>query len=241
MRKPKACWAAYRASAVFPTPASPLMTKTALWPPRTLASSRSSTWRSLVRPRNPCERWAAIVLSLDEVDLVLHLSAPVSTSAVASSAMHEPPIRWSTYPNAYERTLAGRLERHEMVSRLLADNPLGDPAERPVEVYVPPGYDDDPQRRYPSVYVIQGLTGQLDMWRNRTAFRKNFPELADELFARGASPPAILVWVDAWTSLGGSQFIDSPGTGRYHTHIVEELVPFVDARYRTMPEAAHRG
>jgi hypothetical protein len=73
------------------------------------------------------------------------------------------------------------------------------------------------------------------------AFRRNFPELADELFAKGESPPAILVWVDAWTSLGGSQFIDSPGTGRYHTHIVDELVPFVDGRYRTLPEAAHRG
>src|SRR6266545_4219202 len=97
------------------------------------------------------------------------------------------------------------------------------------------------ERRYPSIYVIQGLTGQLDMWRNRTAFRKNFPELADELFASGESPPCVLVFVDAWTSLGGSQFIDSPGTGRYHTYLCEEVVPFVDSRYRTLADAAHRG
>jgi S-formylglutathione hydrolase FrmB len=63
----------------------------------------------------------------------------------------------------------------------------------------------------------------------------------DETFARGESQSCVLVYVDAWTSLGGSQFIDSPGTGRYHTYIVDELVPFVDSRYRTMPEAAHRG
>src|SRR3954447_22449343 len=164
---------------------------------------------------------------------------PVST--VASGAMSEPTISWSTYPNAYPRDLAGRIERHTITSALLAGNPLGDPHVRPLWVYVPPGYDEDPQRRYPSIYVIQGLTGQLDSWRNRTPFRKNFPELVDELFASGDSPPAILVWVDAWTSLGGSQFVDSPGTGRYHTYIVDELVPWVDEHYRTLPEAAHRG
>ena len=142
-------------------------------------------------------------------------------------------------PWSYE--LAGRFEEHAFESEVLKGNALDDPHLRPLWVYLPPGYDEDEERRYPSIYVIQGLTGQLDMWRNRTPFRRTFPELADELFARGESPPAILVWVDAWTSLGGSQFIDSPGTGRYHTHIVEELVPFVDARYRTMPEAAHRG
>jgi len=142
-------------------------------------------------------------------------------------------------PWSYE--LAGRFEEHVFESEVLKGNPLGDPHARPLWVYLPPGYDEDEERRYPSIYVIQGLTGQLDMWRNRTAFRRNFPELVDDLFAKGESPPAILVWVDAWTSLGGSQFIDSPGTGRYHTYIVEELVPFVDERYRTLPEAANRG
>jgi hypothetical protein len=137
--------------------------------------------------------------------------------------------------------LAGRFDEHAFESEVLKGNALGDPHVRPLWVYVPPGYDDEPDRRYPSVWVIQGLTGQVDAWRNRTPFRKNFPELADELFAKGDSPPAILAFVDAWTSLGGSQFIDSPGTGRYLTYICDELVPFVDANYRTLPGAEHRG
>jgi hypothetical protein len=136
--------------------------------------------------------------------------------------------------------LAGRFDEHAFESEVLKDNPLGDPHVRPFWVYVPPGYDDSDER-YPSIWVIQGLTGQIDAWRNRTAFRKNFPELVDELFASGESPPAILAFVDAWTSLGGSQFIDSPGTGRYLTYICDELVPFVDANYRTLPGAEHRG
>src|ERR671936_563887 len=112
-------------------------------------------------------------------------------------------LPWSTEPN-------GRFDEHVVESELLRGNPLGDPHLRPLWVYMPPGYDDDPERRYPSVYVLQGLTGQLDMWRNRASFRRNFPELVDELAA-----PCLVVFVDAWTSLGGSQFVDSPGTGRY--------------------------
>jgi S-formylglutathione hydrolase FrmB len=135
----------------------------------------------------------------------------------------------------------GRFEEHTIESRALEGNPLGDPPERPLWVYLPPGYDEAPTARFPSVYVIQGLTGQLDMWRNRTPFRRNFPELADELFAGGAAPPAVVVWVDCWTSLGGSQFLDSPGTGRYLTYLCDEVVPWVDERYRTKPERDHRG
>jgi Putative esterase len=136
---------------------------------------------------------------------------------------------------------AGRFEEHLLESAVLRGNPLGDPHERPLWVYLPPGYDGETERRYPTVYVIQGLTGQLDMWRNRSAFRRNFPELADELFASGGAPPCIVVWADCWTSLGGSQFLDSPGTGRYHTYLCEEVVSFVDERYRTLDGPEHRG
>jgi S-formylglutathione hydrolase FrmB len=136
--------------------------------------------------------------------------------------------------------LAGRIDDHVIVSELLRDNPLGDPYERPLLVYVPPGYDAEPERRYPAVYVIQGYTGQVVMWRNRSAFRQPFPELADAVFASGDAPPAIVVYVDAWTRYGGSQYVDSPGTGRYHSYLCDEVVPFVDARYRTLAAPAHR-
>ena len=137
--------------------------------------------------------------------------------------------------------LAGRFEEVVFTSELLKGNPLGDSFERPLWIYLPPEYDAQPTKRYPSVYMIQGFTGQLDMWRNRTPFRKNFPELTDELFARGEAPPCIVVWVDCWTSLGGSQFVDSPATGRYHSYLCDEIVPWVDAHYRTLPRREHRG
>jgi hypothetical protein len=144
------------------------------------------------------------------------------------------PRPWSSEP-------AGRWVEHEIESALLRGNPLGDPHLRPLWVYLPPGYDDEPDRRYPSIYLLQGMTGQLDMWRNRSAFRRNFPELLDELFAAGGCPPAIAVFVDCWTSYGGSQFLDSPGTGPYHSYLCSEVVPFVDAHHRTLGGSAHRG
>ncbi|MBC6463718.1 alpha/beta hydrolase [Actinomadura sp. HBU206391] len=140
---------------------------------------------------------------------------------------------WST-------DLAGRIDEHVFSSELLRDNPLKDPHERPLWVYVPPGYDDEPERRYPSVYVIQGYTGHLPMWRNRMPYRQPFPEAADAVFAEGTAPPAIVVYVDAWTAYGGSQFVDSPGTGRYHSYLCDEIVPWVDARYRTLADRDHR-
>jgi S-formylglutathione hydrolase FrmB len=136
---------------------------------------------------------------------------------------------------------AGRLEEAWIDSPALRGNPLGDPDRRPVWVYLPPGYDDASPRRYPAVYVIQGFTGQVDMWRNRSPFRPTFPELVDELFASGGAPPCIVVFVDCWTSLGGSQYLDSPATGRYHTYLCEDVVAWVDDRYRTRPSRDHRG
>lgn len=135
--------------------------------------------------------------------------------------------------------MAGRLERTTIESELLRGNPLGDPHERPIWVYLPPGYDDG-SLRYPTVYVIQGYTGQVVMWANRTPFRQPFIETADALFATGDVPPCLVVYVDAWTSYGGSQFVDSPGTGLYHSYLCDEVVAWVDANYRTIPDRGSR-
>jgi S-formylglutathione hydrolase FrmB len=135
--------------------------------------------------------------------------------------------------------LAGRLDEGVIASDLLRDNPLGDPHERPVWVYLPPGYDDGADR-YPAVYVIQGYTGHVAMWANRSPFRQPFVETADAVFAAGEAPPCLVVYVDAWTAYGGSQYVDSAGTGRYHSYLCDEVVPWVDARYRTLADRESR-
>lgn len=140
----------------------------------------------------------------------------------------------------WDTELAGRLDRHVISSELLRGNPLRDPHERPLWVYLPPGYDDDPQRRYPTVYQIQGYTGHLSMWTNRNPYRQPFIETADQVFASGEAPGCVIVYVDAWTTYGGSQFVDSPGTGAYHSYLCDEVVPWVDAHYRTIADRESR-
>jgi hypothetical protein len=148
--------------------------------------------------------------------------------------MTSPSLPWSA-------PLAGRIDELVIDSTALRGNPLGDPHERPLWVYVPPGYDDEPDRRYPSVYMIQGYTGNVSMWRNRSPYRQPFVETADQVFASGAAPEAIVVYVDAWTTYGGSQFVDSPGTGNYHSYLCNDVVGYVDSRYRTLDAPEHRG
>ncbi|WP_228011037.1 hypothetical protein [Nonomuraea phyllanthi] len=67
--------------------------------------------------------------------------------------------------------LAGRPDHHVMDSHALRGTPL-----------------DDDIRRYPTVYVMQGYTSHITMWNNRTAFRRPFPELADQGFAPATRP-----------------------------------------------------
>lgn len=144
----------------------------------------------------------------------------------------------STVGPPWRRPLRGRLEELVIDSEVLRDNPLGDPSTRPLYVYTPPAIDAG--QAIPTIYLLQGFTGQVDMWHNRRAFRANAIELIDELFADPAVPPCRVAMVDCWTSLGGSQFIDSPAVGRYHSYLCEEVVPFVDASFTTLADRDHR-
>jgi S-formylglutathione hydrolase FrmB len=101
--------------------------------------------------------------------------------------------------------------------------------------------EPDHPRALPCVYVIQGYTGQLDMWFARNPFQPTVIEAFDALFASGSCPDAIVVFADAWTSYGGSQFLNSTSTGRYMDYLCDEVVEFVDARYPTAADRDHRG
>jgi hypothetical protein len=125
-----------------------------------------------------------------------------------------------------------RWQALSFTSEALRGNALGDPHVRPLHVYVP----EDESRRYPSVYVIQGMTGIADAWFNVEPWNVSYPDRIAAL-----APDAVVVLVDAWTAVGGSQYLDSPGIGRYHTYLCDEIVPFVDANFPTLADREHRG
>jgi hypothetical protein len=127
--------------------------------------------------------------------------------------------------------IGGSWRRHDFESEALRGNPLSDPHVRPLHVWVPDG--DGP---FPAVYVIQGMTGMVDAWFNVVPFSKSYPELIEEL-----GPRCIVVLVDAFTRFGGSQYLDSPAIGNYHTYLCDEIVPWIDGEYRTLAAREHRG
>ena len=130
--------------------------------------------------------------------------------------------------------LAGRIDRHLIDSRLLRGNPLGDPHERELYVYVPPGYDQG-SRRYPVLMLLAGYGSTNRNLLNYDFFQPNVVERFDQLVRTGACEPGLLILPDAIDRWGGSQFVDSDATGRYQSYLADEIVPWVDAHYRSLP------
>lgn len=135
----------------------------------------------------------------------------------------------------------GRVVIDRIESRRLRGNRPGDPTLREVPVYLPPGYDDSPGRRYPVIFLLTGFTGTGRMYLNRTPFAEAIDQRMDRLIHGRQARPAILVMPDCFTRYGGSQYLNSSATGRYEDHLVDELVPWIDSRYRTLPDRLHRG
>ena len=135
--------------------------------------------------------------------------------------------------------MKGMLETRELQSPALENSPLGDPARRRVTVYLPPGYAEG-DKRYPAVYFLHAYGNSGGSWTNAAGFGLTVPERLDNLIASGAIPPVIGVFADAWTSLGGSQWVNSDAIGRYRDFLAKDVVGFVDRTFRTLPKAVSR-
>ncbi len=135
----------------------------------------------------------------------------------------------------------GRVVIEEVDSLVLRGNPPGDPHRRRVPIYLPPSYDDDEARRYPSLYVLSGFSCRGRALLNDAAWSPALDDRLDALIGSGRCGELIVVMPDCYTRFGGSQYIDSSATGRYGEHLARELVAWIDARYRTFDDRDHRG
>jgi S-formylglutathione hydrolase FrmB len=124
-------------------------------------------------------------------------------------------------------------------SQVLKDNPLGDPHERRVPIYLPPDYEAS-DARYPVVYFLAGFGGGGAYLLGESLWGETLPQRVDRLVRMGAIQPMIVVMADCITRYGGSQYINSAATGRYADHLVGEVVAHVDGRYRTLADREHR-
>lgn len=139
----------------------------------------------------------------------------------------------------------GTLITLEHRSRVLADNPLGDPAVRKLDVWLPPQYDRGGSRsrggRFPVLFDLVGYTGSGKSHTNWRPFDDNVPERAARLIHERKMGPCIFVFPDCFTALGGNQYVNSEALGAYADYLTRELIPFVDREFRTLPSRDHRG
>ena len=125
--------------------------------------------------------------------------------------------------------IEGRLVTLEHTSRLLKDNPWGDPYVRALQVWLPPHYDQGGRARgtrYPVLYDLVGYTGSGPSHTNWRNFSENVPERAARLIREGAMGPCIIVFPDCFTALGGNQYVNSSALGAYADYLTRETHRF---------------
>lgn len=139
-------------------------------------------------------------------------------------------------------TLTGEFRYHEnFASQFLAH-------ARTLIVYLPPGYDHEPERRYPVLYMHDGQ----NLFDSATAFMGqewHMDETAQALILRGKIEPLIIVGVyntgeqriHEYTPTRDERKKAGGLAGQYGRFLTEEVKPFIDRRYRTQREPWQTG
>ena len=91
------------------------------------------------------------------------------------------------------------------------------------------------------LYDLVGFTGSGLSHTNWKPFGDNVPERAARLIHEQKMGPAIFVFPDCFTALGGNQYVNSSAIGDYADYLTREIIPFVDREFRTLASREHRG
>jgi S-formylglutathione hydrolase FrmB len=118
----------------------------------------------------------------------------------------------------------------------LEGNLEGEEVDRGAIVFLPPGYASHKKRRYPVVYALHGYSIGAAQWSQEI----HVPQTIEGAFAQGAQE-MIVVLPDSKTLYGGSMYSSSITTGDFERYVAHDVVAYMDAHYRTIPNRASRG
>jgi len=130
----------------------------------------------------------------------------------------------------------GAWEKIKVHGKSLEGNLEGDSPDRDVFVYLPPSYATSLHRRYPVIYFLHGYAAHAENYWNMLSV----PTAADAAISNGSSRETIVVLPDAFTVYSGGMFSNSP-IGDWEAFIADDLVSYIDAHYRTIPDRDARG
>ena len=128
------------------------------------------------------------------------------------------------------------VDRIKIHGTALENNLEGDAVDRDVFVFLPPSYAREKSRRYPVVYALHGYSIGAEQWTHEI----HVPETIEGAFAQGAKE-VIVVLPDSKTLHNGSMYSSSVTTGNFEQFVAHDVVAYVDAHYRTIPNRASRG
>jgi enterochelin esterase-like enzyme len=118
----------------------------------------------------------------------------------------------------------------------LEGNLENDAVDRDVLVFLPPSYAKEKSRRYPVVYALHGYSIGAEQWSHEI----HVPQTIEGAFAQGAKE-MIVVLPDSKTLHNGSMYSSSVTTGDFENFIAHDVVAYIDAHYRTLPNRQSRG
>ncbi|MFC4857242.1 alpha/beta hydrolase [Actinophytocola glycyrrhizae] len=172
------------------------------------------------------------------IALVGILAAMTVGAAVPQSAASAP--RASYTEQESRRDGHGTVKRVEVRSKALAGNLEGDSPVRDVSIYLPPGYSSDRHRHYPVLYMLHGFT-LTDLSYFGDDANMHIPTIADRTLANHTARDMIIVTPNAMTVYGGSNYSSGATTGDWETFVADELVSYMDSRFRTIRGRDGRG
>lgn len=139
----------------------------------------------------------------------------------------------------------GRLVREKLHAAALEKTVTGESPDRNVSVYLPPSYDASPNKRYPVVYLLHGITDTDETWISPWTKSGDPWQTIPGVMNRGISEKRfgemIIIMPDENTKWGGSFYTNSSITGNWEDFTVKDLVSYVDSKYRTLARASSRG
>jgi len=127
---------------------------------------------------------------------------------------------------------AGQIVTDTIVSAALKGNKLGDPDTRNMTIYLPPSYAVS-GKNYPVIYLLHGFGGDERSFVDAVG-EKLAILLLDTAIGAGTIKEIIIVMPDAKNKYGGSYYLNSKLTGNYEDYIVNEIVSYIDNKYRTI-------
>ena len=127
-------------------------------------------------------------------------------------------------------------ERIKIHGAALEGNLEGNGVDRDALVFLPPSYATAKTRRYPVVYALHGYSIGAVQWSQEI----HVPQTIEGAFAQGAQE-MIVVLPDSKTVHNGSMYSSSVTTGDFEKYVSRDVVAYMDAHYRTIPNRESRG